>query len=93
MFQNFTYPTNETFGQNRPKIFSTQNNLQSVSDDNIDPWKRFLTEKAPLGAFCKKAPKSWRLMNVLFKVELLVVVYYRELSRATGCRLLEFNKI
>ena len=51
-------------GQN---FFSTQNNLQSVSDDNIDPWKRFLTEKAPLGTFCKKAPKSWRLMNVLFK--------------------------
>ena len=49
------------------KKISTQKNLQSVFDNNMDPWKRFLTEKAPLGAFCKKAPKSWRLMNVLFK--------------------------
>ena len=40
------------------KIFSTQNNRQSVSDDNMDPWKRFLAQKAP---------RTWQRMNVLFK--------------------------
>ena len=33
------------------KFFSTQNNLQSVSDNNMDPWKRFLTKKNVEDAF------------------------------------------
>ena len=53
------------------KFFSTQNTLQSMSDDNIDPWKRFLTKKSPFEALCKKALKVWRLMNVLFKLSFL----------------------
>ena len=39
------------------KFFSKQKNIPSVSDDNMDPWKRFLTE----------APDLWRPMTFLFK--------------------------
>ena len=42
-------------GQN---FFFIENNPKSVSDNNMDPWKRFLTEKAAL---------TWQPMNVLFK--------------------------
>ena len=34
------------------KIFFMQKNTKSVSDDNMDPWKRFLTEKTAKAAFC-----------------------------------------
>ena len=37
------------------KFFFMQNNPESVFDNNIDPWKRFLAEKATKVAFCKKA--------------------------------------
>ena len=32
-------------------FFSKQNNLPSVSDNNMDLWKRFLTEKSVEDAF------------------------------------------
>jgi len=32
-------------------FFSKEKNIPSVSDDNMDPWKRFLTEKSFEGDF------------------------------------------
>ena len=49
------------------KNFFTQKNIQSVSDNNMDPWKRFLTKKSVFDAFCKKASKTCRPLNTLFK--------------------------
>ena len=34
------------------KFFYTQKNIPSMSDDNMDLWKRFLTEKSWVEAFC-----------------------------------------
>ena len=51
------------------KIFSGQNNIQSKSDNNMDPWKRFLTKKDSNEAFLRNASYLWRHMNVLFNLK------------------------
>ena len=56
------------------KIFFIEKSPKSVSDDNMDPWKRFLTEKAAKAAFQQNAALTWQPMNVLFKDLLIKVV-------------------